>query len=122
MTFSCRQNNFKYILQIINMLILIMLVFFICWAPILIFNLLAAFSLLGPDNMGTGDTTKHLKTVFSLMAYLNRCYFSIILFYSLFLFSCLNPIIYGFMSKNFRESFISSSCTCRGNKKREQLL
>ena len=60
------------------MLILIMLVFFICWAPILIFNLLAAFSLLGPDNMGTGDTTKHLKTVFSLMAYLNRCCFNII--------------------------------------------
>ena len=54
------------------MLILIMLVFFICWAPILIFNLLAAFGLLGPDNMGTGDITKHIKTVFSLMAYLNR--------------------------------------------------
>ena len=53
-------------------LILIMLVFFICWAPILVFNLLAAFGVLGQDNMGTGDTTKHLKTVFSLMAYLNR--------------------------------------------------
>ena len=29
-------------------------------------------------------------------------------------FSCLNPIIYGFMSKNFRNSFISNIRNCCG--------
>ena len=88
------------------MLILIMAVFFLCWTPILTYNLLAAFELLGAGNSftpsiaiisfsgnsGTGST-KHIKTTFSLCSYLN---------------SCLNPIIYGFMSKSFRSSFVRS--------------
>ena len=27
-------------------------------------------------------------------------------------FSCINPVIYGFMSRNFRRSFISALCQC----------
>ena len=54
------------------MLILIMLLFFLCWSPILTFNLLASFELLGADNMGTSTTTKNLKTAFSLLSYSNR--------------------------------------------------
>ena len=36
--------------QVIYMLILIMVLFFTCWAPLLIFNVLAAFGHLGPGN------------------------------------------------------------------------
>ena len=54
------------------MLMLIMVLFFLCWGPILIFNLLAAFGLLGFDNMGTATHTKNIKTAFSLLSYSNR--------------------------------------------------
>ena len=54
------------------MLILIMLLFFTCWAPILIFNVLGAFDLLGEGNTGTAANTKHIKTAFSLLSYSNR--------------------------------------------------
>ena len=59
-------------LQVIHMLLLILLVFFLSWAPILIFNLLASFELLGQDNKGTSTSTKHIKTAFSLLSYINR--------------------------------------------------
>ena len=39
-------------LQVIYMLILIMAVFFLCWTPILTYNTLAAFELLGFGNSG----------------------------------------------------------------------
>ena len=58
--------------QVIHMLILIMLLFFTCWAPILIFNVLGAFDLLGEGNTGTAANTKHIKTAFSLLSYSNR--------------------------------------------------
>lgn len=58
--------------QVIYMLILIMLLFFTCWAPILIFNVLGAFDLLGEGNTGTAANTKHIKTAFSLLSYSNR--------------------------------------------------
>ena len=72
--------------QVINMLILIMLLFFICWAPILIFNMLAAFGMLGYEEFhengnkrgyennfaGTSPYTKTYKTIFSFLSYINR--------------------------------------------------
>ena len=58
--------------QVIYMLILIMLLFFTCWSPILIFNVLGAFDLLGEGNTGTAAHTKHIKTAFSLLSYSNR--------------------------------------------------
>ena len=56
------------------MLIVTIVVFFVCWTPILLFNLLAAFGQLGEGDLwGTAAGSKHVKTVFSLMAYANRC-------------------------------------------------
>ena len=86
------QNNKKVELdeetkQVVRMLISIVVVYIICWAPLLTFNLIQSFGYIDTHLMAT---EKHLKTAFSLMAYVN---------------SCLNPIIYGFMSKNFRNSF-----------------
>ena len=81
------------------MLILIMALFLLCWGPILTYDLLAAFELMGASNSGTAPGFVHVKTTLSLASYLN---------------SCLNPIIYGFMSKGFRSSLRSSLCCSPG--------
>lgn len=88
--------------QVVRMLIAIVITYVVCWGPLLIFNVLQSFEYVGNYLMGF---EKHAKTVFSLMAYFN---------------SCLNPIIYGFMSKSFRESFVSDlrGCCCRCCSKR----
>ena len=44
--------------KVIYMLILIMAVFFLCWTPILTYNLLAAFELLGFGNSGRKITSR----------------------------------------------------------------
>lgn len=56
-------------LQVIKMLVLIVVVFIVCWAPILILDLLTAFHVLQEHATGT---LKHIKTTFHLMAYFNR--------------------------------------------------
>ena len=55
--------------QIVRMLIGVVTVYIVCWAPLLTFNLLQSFGVIDEFLLGT---TKHLKTVFSLMAYFNR--------------------------------------------------
>ena len=69
------------------MLITIIALFALCWGPLLIDNVLIAFEVL--DRLHYGHL-KPMRQAFSLMAYAN---------------SCLNPIVYAFMSKNFRSSF-----------------
>ena len=94
---------------VIHMLILTMLLFFISWAPILTFNLLASFELLGADNMGTSNTTKHIKTASaSSHTQIGSNYCKLLPAMHNIVFSCLNPLIYGFMSINFRQSFLTS--------------
>ena len=51
------------------MLIFIMMLFFICWSPLLVFNVLGAFDVYDIQLQGVA---KHIKTVFSLMSYVNR--------------------------------------------------
>ena len=53
------------------MLIFIVVLFVVCWGPLLAFNVLQSFGLLGTQGLLFG-TEKHLKTTFSLMAYFNR--------------------------------------------------
>ncbi|XP_063984916.1 pyroglutamylated RF-amide peptide receptor-like isoform X2 [Diachasmimorpha longicaudata] len=78
--------------QVIKMLVAVVVVFAICWSPMLIDNVLTAYGVLPRLKYGV---TKHMNTTFQLMAYFN---------------SCINPIIYGFMSKNFRENFLAAAC------------
>uniref|UniRef100_A0A1B6HDW7 G-protein coupled receptors family 1 profile domain-containing protein n=3 Tax=Homalodisca TaxID=139475 RepID=A0A1B6HDW7_9HEMI len=85
------------------MLVLIVVVFVVCWAPILILDVLTAFQVL--EEYSTGFL-KHVRTTFHLMSYFN---------------SCVNPIIYGFMSKNFRESFQKALSRCCRQHLRRQL-
>lgn len=85
--------------QVIKMLIVVVIVFVLCWTPILIFNVLKAFSIIPALNYGA---VKPIKTTFHLFSYAN---------------SCVNPIIYGFMSRNFRASFKAALIKCLGCKR-----
>ncbi|CAL1530145.1 unnamed protein product, partial [Lymnaea stagnalis] len=76
------------------MLVIVVVLFAICWGPILINNVLAAFGILNPLNY---DYLKPMRAAFFLMSYMN---------------SCVNPIVYAFMSKNFRQSFKLAICAC----------
>ncbi|XP_014469814.1 PREDICTED: pyroglutamylated RFamide peptide receptor-like isoform X4 [Dinoponera quadriceps] len=78
--------------QVVKMLVAVVLLFVLCWGPILIDNVLTAYGYLPRIKIGI---QKHLHTAFQLMAYFN---------------SCINPIVYGFMSKHFRKNFLSAAC------------
>ncbi|KAI1285001.1 Cholecystokinin receptor [Halotydeus destructor] len=80
--------------QVIKMLVAVVVLFIVCWSPILIINVLTAFDYLSPLNYGY---LKPLRTGAHLMSYLN---------------SCVNPVVYGFMSQNFRASFKAALSKC----------
>lgn len=82
--------------QVIKMLIVVVVIFIACWTPILVVNVLTSFELWPILNYGH---YKELKTTFHLLSYAN---------------SCVNPIIYGFMSRNFRASFRDALVKCWG--------
>jgi hypothetical protein len=84
--------------QVIMMLIIVVFLFAVCWGPILINNVFVAFGII--NDLHT-DFLKPMRTAFLLMSYAN---------------SCINPIVYGFMSKNFRDTFrhAISNCLKRG--------
>ncbi|XP_037556231.1 LOW QUALITY PROTEIN: QRFP-like peptide receptor [Dermacentor silvarum] len=80
--------------QVIKMLILVVSLFVLCWAPILILNVLTAFGSVSALNY---SYLKPLRTCFHLLSYLN---------------SCVNPLVYGFMSRSFRVSFRDALLGC----------
>ncbi|CAG5128349.1 unnamed protein product, partial [Candidula unifasciata] len=80
--------------QVVKMLVFVVALFAICWGPIMFNNVLVAFHVLQPLHHGY---LKPMRQGFWLMGYVN---------------SCLNPIVYGFMSKNFRESFRNTVSLC----------
>ncbi|XP_053394300.1 QRFP-like peptide receptor [Mercenaria mercenaria] len=80
--------------QVIKMLVAIIIIFVVCWAPITFNNLLVAFKILPGLHIGQ---FKYMREAFHIMSYAN---------------SCVNPIVYGFMSKNFRQTFVKSLCGC----------
>ncbi|XP_070182824.1 cholecystokinin receptor type A-like [Littorina saxatilis] len=80
--------------QVVKMLVAVVVLFAVCWGPILFNNVMVAFDVLEQLHLGW---LKPMRQVFWLMAYIN---------------STLNPIVYGFMSKNFRESFRNTVWRC----------
>ena len=76
------------------MLVAVVVVFIVCWAPILINNVLIAFEILPELNV---PPYKYMRECFHLLSYVN---------------SCVNPIVYGFMSRNFRQTFKKALCSC----------
>lgn len=81
--------------QVIKMLVCVILLYVICWSPVLVLNLIAAFVEDWRKNYT--PSLKYTREAFFLLSYLN---------------SCVNPIVYGFMSKNFRQSFKQTICAC----------
>ena len=79
------------------MLVIVVLVFVFCWGPLLCYNMAVATELIKPYLPTIYPYAKTLNTVFSLLSYCN---------------SCLNPIVYGFMSRYFRKSF-KQVCTSK---------
>ncbi|KAH9489295.1 hypothetical protein Btru_057032 [Bulinus truncatus] len=80
--------------QLVIMLVTVVVLFAICWGPILISNVLTAFGHLQQLNY---HYLKPMRMTFNLLSYFN---------------SCINPIVYAFMSKNFRQSFKFAICAC----------
>ena len=76
--------------QVIKMLVAIMVLFAICWGPLLIENVISASGVTDTLNYAH---MKHIRQALYLMAYSN---------------SCVNPIVYAFMSRNFRKCFQST--------------
>ena len=72
------------------MLVAIIVLFAICWGPLLIGNVVSAFGITTTLNYAH---MKHVRRALHLMAYSN---------------SCVNPIVYAFMSRNFRKCFQST--------------
>ncbi|GFT61627.1 g_PROTEIN_RECEP_F1_2 domain-containing protein [Nephila pilipes] len=87
--------------QVIKMLVAVVILFIICWAPILINNVLTSFDVLDRLNYGY---LKPMRTAFHLMSYFN---------------SCINPCVYGFLSANFRNSFKAALVTCLCGKRQK---
>ena len=75
-------------------MVTIIVLFTVCWGPALIDNVLVAFGHVDKLNYGH---LKPMRQAFDVMSYFN---------------SCVNPIVYAFMSKNWRKSFISTLCSC----------
>lgn len=55
--------------QVVKMLVAVVVLFAICWAPMLVDNVLTAYGYLPRVKYGMH---KHLNTAFQLMAYFNR--------------------------------------------------
>lgn len=72
------------------MLVAVVLLFMICWGPITVNNLLVAFGYL--DDLHQGFL-RPMRMAFFLLSYFN---------------SCTNPVVYAFMSRHFRNTFIQT--------------
>nr|CAH0108948.1 unnamed protein product [Daphnia galeata] len=81
------QADHKTARQVVKMLVAVVILFAVCWSPYLIDNVLTSFAFLPTTRTGP---MKHMKMAFHLLSYIN---------------SCCNPLVYGFMSKNFRRGF-----------------
>ena len=76
------------------MLIAIVVIFTVCWGPALIDDMLIALGILPRYNPGY---LKPMRQVFDVLSYFN---------------SCVNPIVYAFMSRHWRREFRQALC-CR---------
>ena len=87
-------KNWLFYLQVIKMLLLIVVLFLLCWGPRLVMMVMIKIGL------SQGDFTHSVYT-------------ARISFYLLsFIHSALNPFVYGFMSSNFRKMVFNSCHSC----------
>lgn len=63
------REDSKIVKQVIYMLVTVVVLFTICWAPLLFENVLTAYGILPKQRIGQ---LKHISISFHLMAYFNR--------------------------------------------------
>ncbi|XP_042572920.1 somatostatin receptor type 5-like [Cyprinus carpio] len=81
--------------KVTRMVVIIVVVFALCWLPFFLLNILNLISTLPENGLVTGI---YFLTV--IMTYVN---------------SCANPLLYGFLSDNFKRSFKQVLCIHRVN-------
>ncbi|KAJ8398731.1 hypothetical protein AAFF_G00419280 [Aldrovandia affinis] len=81
--------------KVTRMVVIIVVVFVLCWLPFFIMNVINEVLIL-PQNSVTNGVY----------------FFSVILTY---VNSCANPLLYGFLSKNFKQSFRKVLCVYKAN-------
>lgn len=83
--------------SVIKMLVIVMLAYITCWSPIMVFN--SVEKMVKSVNL-TKTTVVYLKLYFQCLS-MASC--------------CINPVIYTFMNRKFRDKFVTYLC-CRKNK------
>ncbi|XP_022087841.1 somatostatin receptor type 1-like [Acanthaster planci] len=83
--------------HIVTMLIVVVVVFVLCWCPLFLFGILLRQGLTGLDPLNDEETVWKVSLSLHILAYAN---------------SCMNPLIYAFLSESFREGFMQALGTC----------
>ncbi|KAF7248142.1 Cholecystokinin receptor type A [Varanus komodoensis] len=94
---SCSTANLMAKKLVIRMLIVIVILFFICWTPIFSVNTWRAFDTISANQLLSGAPISFIH----LLSYLS---------------ACVNPIIYCFMNKRFRMRFLATFTCCAKQK------
>lgn len=81
--------------KVTRMVVIIVLVFVLCWLPFFTFNIVNTIFTI-PEN----QTTAGVYFVLIILTYVN---------------SCANPILYAFLSENFKQSFQRVLCFRKAN-------
>ena len=83
--------------RVIRMLLVIVFLFFVCWTPVFVVNALQAFNRRMAYRL-TGAPISYIH----LLSYTS---------------ACVNPIIYCFMNKRFRQGMLATFTCCDGSKR-----
>ncbi|XP_076844840.1 somatostatin receptor type 5 isoform X2 [Brachyhypopomus gauderio] len=81
--------------KVTRMVVIIVVVFVLCWLPFFILNIVNLIVILPENSLMTGV---YFLTV--ILSYVN---------------SCANPVLYGFLSDNFKQSFRKVLCVHKAN-------
>ncbi|KAJ8008055.1 hypothetical protein DPEC_G00100800 [Dallia pectoralis] len=80
--------------RVIRMLLVIVCLFFLCWTPVFVVNAWRAFDRRSADKLLSGAPISFIH----LLSYTS---------------ACVNPIIYCFMNKRFRQGVLTTFACCR---------
>ncbi|XP_026990173.1 cholecystokinin receptor type A [Tachysurus fulvidraco] len=93
-------NNLMAKKRVIRMLLVIVVLFFLCWTPVFAANAWRAFDKRSADRLLSGAPISFIH----LLSYTS---------------ACVNPIIYCFMNKRFRQGMLATFSCCTGHVDRE---
>lgn len=91
---SQRARNIKSKKRVTRMVVIVVAIFALCWLPIQILFMIQSFGTFDQSAVSAG-----FQMASNCLAYMN---------------SCVNPILYAFLSENFRRSFMRLLC-CQRN-------